>query len=165
MALWLMIVCIVIVAAVIAVLALQAGGRAPRKDGVGAYKAGKLMTENEREFFGRLVTALPAHYVFPQVAMCALIVPASTNKQLAHADRLRVAQQRVDFVICDALCAVVAVVELDDRSHDAGKDQRRDARLLQGGVRTVRFQSKNKPDGQAIRDAVLALQPSVPTAT
>lgn len=162
MAVWLTVVCIVFVA--VAVLALKKGAEPPRSDGIGKYKAARLMTENEREFFGRLVAALPAHYIFPQVAMGALIVPSSTNKQLAHADRLRVAQQRVDFVVCDAACEVVAVIELDDRLHNAARDRRRDERLLQGGVRTLRFQSRDKPDRVAIRDAVLEAGETSPSA-
>ena len=161
MGIWLVVVCAVLL--LVAVLALKTGGRTVAKDGVGAYKAGKLMTNNEREFFARLVVALPEHYVFPQVAMGALIVPASTNKATAHADRLRVAQQRVDFVICDRSCNVAVVIELDDRTHQTAKDQRRDERLQQGAIRTVRFQSMNKPDAQAIREAVLGVA-AVPVA-
>jgi hypothetical protein len=162
MTVWVFVVCAVFL--LVAVLALKTGGGTSKKDGIGSYKAGKLMTDNEREFFGRLSIALPDHYVFPQVAMGALIVPASTDKKIAHADRLRVAQQRVDFVICDRACKVVVVVELDDRSHQPGKDQRRDERLNQGAIRTVRFQSKNKPDAKAIREAVLGTMqvPSLP---
>jgi len=162
MAVWLFIVCAVFL--LVAVLALKVGGSAGKKDGIGTYKAAKLMTDNEREFFGRLIVALPEHYIFPQVAMGALIVPASTDKKLAHADRLRVAQQRVDFVVCDHACNVTAVVELDDRSHQPGKDHRRDERLGQGAIRTVRFQSKNKPDARAIREAVLGAV-SAPSST
>jgi hypothetical protein len=153
MTVWVLVLCAVLLLA--AVLALQTGGRVGKKDRAGTYKAGRLMTENERAFFARLVVALPDHYIFPQVAMGALIVPASTNKSIAHADRLRVAQQRVDFVVCDRACNVTVVIELDDRTHQAGKDQRRDERLNQAAIRTVRFQSKNKPDVQAIREAVL----------
>lgn len=153
MNIWIVILCAVLV--LVAVLALRAGLKPARKDGVGSYKAVALMTENERDFFVRLVDALPDHYIFPQVAMGALIVPASTDKKLAHVDRLRVAQQRVDFVVCDRACKVIAVVELDDRTHQGPKDQRRDERLNQGAVRTVRFQSRAKPHGQAIREAVL----------
>jgi hypothetical protein len=162
---WLVVACAIVLCAVVAIL--KSGGGGAQKDAIGAYKAGKLMTDNEREFFARLVVALPTHYVFPQVAMGALIVPASTNKATAHADRLRVAQQRVDFVICDRACNVTVVVELDDRTHHAAKDQRRDARLHQGAIRTVRFQSKEKPDAQAIRAAVLgpaAVAPVAPVA-
>jgi hypothetical protein len=153
MNIWIVILCAVLV--LLAVLALRAGLQPARKDGVGSYKAAALMTENERDFFVRLVDALPDHYIFPQVAMGALIVPAATDKKLAHVDRLRVAQQRVDFVVCDRACKVTAVVELDDRTHQGPKDQRRDERLNQGAIRTVRFQSRAKPRGQAIREAVL----------
>jgi hypothetical protein len=121
----------------------------------GTYRARELMTENEAEFFGRLVVALPDHYIFPQVAMTALIEAASRDKKQAHADRLRVAQQRADYVVCDRRCNVVAVVELDDRTHSRSKDKIRDARLQQAGIRTLRFDSKSKPSAQTLRDAVL----------
>jgi len=160
MTVWLFVLCAAFL--LVAVSALKAGSAPGKKDGTGNYKAGKLMTENEREFFARLVVALPEHYIFPQVAMGALIVPASNDKKIAHADRLRVAQQRVDFVVCDRACKVTAVVELDDRTHQAGKDQRRDERLNQGAIRTVRFQSKNKPAASAIREAVLGPVVSTP---
>ncbi|MDN4036091.1 DUF2726 domain-containing protein [Massilia sp. YIM B02443] len=126
---------------------------APRTDN---YQARELMTENEAEFFGRLVVALPDHYIFPQVAMTALIEAASRDKKQAHADRLRIAQQRADYVVCDRRCNVVAVVELDDRTHSRHKDRMRDARLRRAGIRTVRFESKSKPSAQAVRTAVLA---------
>jgi hypothetical protein len=162
MGIWLVVVFALLLCVLVVVT--KNGGAAGKKDSVGVYKAAKLMTDNEREFFARLVVALPTHYVFPQVAMGALIVPASTNKATAHADRLRVAQQRVDFVICDRACNVTVVVELDDRTHHAAKDQRRDARLNQGAIRTVRFQSKDKPDAQAIRAAVLGPTAVAPVA-
>jgi hypothetical protein len=137
----------------------------------GAYRSRKLMTANELEFFGRLVTALPGHYVFPQVAMSALIEAASSDKKKAHGDRLRIAQQRADYVVCTAGGEVIAVIELDDRTHSQPKDQLRDSRLEQAGIRTVRFQSRNKPTPAAIHIAVfgapvVAPAPLVePTAT
>jgi len=60
-----------------------------------------------------------------------------------------------DYVVCNKRCEVVAVVELDDRSHSKVKDKVRDGRLEQGGYRTVRFQSRQKPPAIAIRAAVL----------
>lgn len=121
----------------------------------GTYKARQLMTENEAEFFGRLVVALPDHYIFPQVAMSALIEAASKDKKTAHGDRLRIAQQRADFVVCDRSCNVIAVIELDDRTHSPSKDRVRDARLQQAGLRSVRFRSTSKPSVGALRAAVL----------
>ena len=113
------------------------------------------MTDNELEFFGRRVSALPDHYVFPQVAMMALLEPASRDKKESHSDRLRIAQQRADYVVCTKSCDLVAVIELDDRTHSTVNDQLRDSRLEQGGIRTVRFQSRAKPTADAIRVAIV----------
>lgn len=129
-------------------------------DRAGMYRSRKLMTDNEEEFFGRLVVALPDHYVFPQVAMSALLQTASSNGKKAHGDRLRIAQQVVDYVVCTKRCEVVAVVELDDRTHSRAKDQLRDSRLEQGGIRTVRFQARDKPKVGAIRAIVLGTSPA-----
>ena len=70
--------------------------------GTEAYKRRKLMTANELEFFGRLVTARPAHFVFTQVAPSALLEASSGGKKQAHSNRSRIAQQRADYVVCDA---------------------------------------------------------------
>ncbi len=129
--------------------------RAKTSDRAGAYRQHALMTDNELEFFGRLVAALPEHYIFPQVAMSALLEPSSSDKKVAHSDRLRIAQQRIDYVVCNKRCEVVAVVELDDRTHSRAKDKVRDGRLAGAGIRTVRFQARQKPAADAIRAAVL----------
>lgn len=68
---------------------------------------------------------------------------------------MRIAQQRVDYVVCTRRCEVVAVVELDDKTHSREKDELRDARLEQAGIRVVRFQARNKPKVDAIRSMIL----------
>ncbi|CAH0165475.1 hypothetical protein SRABI118_00867 [Massilia sp. Bi118] len=139
-------------------------GQASKRGPAAKYRRRPIMTENEMEFFGRLVAALPEHYIFPQVAMSALIESASTDRKQAFGDRQRIAQQRIDYVVCNKRCEVVAVVELDDRTHSKVKDKVRDGRLEQGGYRTVRFQSRQKPPAIAIRAAVLppAVSPAGP---
>jgi hypothetical protein len=129
-----------------------------------AYKSRAIMTENEMEFFGRLVAALPEHYIFPQVGMTALLESAAANRGHAHSDRLRIAQQRIDYVVCNRRCEVVAVVELDDKTHSSAKDQVRDGRLAQGGFRTVRFESRQRPSPGVIRAAVLPAVVPVPVS-
>jgi hypothetical protein len=125
------------------------------KGRTGAYRRRKLMTDNEEEFFGRLVVALPDHYIFSQVAMSALLDTASGDKRTAHGDRLRIAQQRVDYVVCTRRCEVIAVVELDDKTHSRVKDELRDTRLEQAGIRTVRVQARDKPKVEVIRTMIL----------
>jgi hypothetical protein len=146
---------IVLMAAVAAIVALTAFVKGAGKSQLGKYKRRKLLTENEMEFFGRLIKALPEHYIFPQVSMSALLEASSSDTKRAHSDRLRIAQQRVDYLVCDARCAIVAVVELDDKTHSRAKDKLRDARLEQASIRTVRFQSRNKPSVEDIRYVVL----------
>jgi len=153
---------LIVLAVAVAVLAWLVSTKAGKHGRDGAYKRRDLMTGNELEFFGRLVVALPDHYIFPQVAMSALLEAASGDKKQAHGDRLRIAQQRVDYVVCNRRCEVVAVVELDDRTHSRAKDKVRDGRLEQAAIRTVRFQSRQKPAPDAIRAAILpAGQPTL----
>lgn len=144
------IIALVVLAAIAALILAAQKKSGPR---VGAYKPRRLMTANEEEFFGRLVAALPERYVFPQVAMSAMLEAAISDKKQAHSDRLRIAQQRADYVICDSQCNIVAVVELDDRRHSSAKDQTRDARLEQAGIRTIRFQSRTEPSITEIQAA------------
>ncbi|MGJ7918409.1 DUF2726 domain-containing protein [Massilia sp. LXY-6] len=150
---------LVILACFVVALSKNTKGKAR----TGTYKRRKLMTDNEAEFFGRLVVALPEYYIFPQVAMSALLDTASGDKKIAHSDRLRIAQQRVDYVVCTRSCELVAVVELDDKTHSRAKDQLRDARLQQAGIRTLRFQSREKPRADAIR--AMVLEPTISEAS
>lgn len=84
-------------------------------------KSRQLMTENESEFFGRLIVAMSDYYIFPKVALSALIEAAAKDKKRAYSDDLRIARQRVDYVVCDRSCQLVAVIELDDRTHSRKK--------------------------------------------
>lgn len=116
-----------------------------------------ILTNNEKEFFQRLLRALPDYHVFPQVAANALlkVVNSKTGSEY-HSTRGRFAQKHVDFVICarDSL-EVVAIIELDDRTHNADKDRKRDAMFEQAGYRVIRFQSKRKPSEAEILAVVL----------
>jgi hypothetical protein len=60
------------------------------------YMQKSILTDNELEFFWRLRRAMPDAYIFPQVAMSALIAPKSKDKSprrleqdLPKAGRLR----------------------------------------------------------------------------
>ena len=123
----------------------------------GKYKARPLMTDNELEFHFRLTKALPNFLIFPQVSMQALLEAASNDRKTAHADRLRIAQQRADYVVCDPAGQVIVVIELDDRTHDRKKDAIRDKRLAQAGIPTIRYESKQRPTLGKIMEDVNAM--------
>lgn len=123
------------------------------------YKAKPLLSANELEFLSRLESAVPELRFCPQVAMGALLDPAVSKKEnpSRHASlRGTFAQKMIDFVAMDRKTgAIVAIIELDDRTHNEEKDAKRDAMLKSAGYKTVRWHSKNKPDAVAIREELI----------
>ncbi|MGJ7512436.1 DUF2726 domain-containing protein [Variovorax sp. GT1P44] len=85
--------------------------------------------------FFRLQHALPNLIVLSQVSFGALLSARSTPVRNTF-DR-----KRADFVICEKSFKVLAIVELDDSSHDGKKarDERRDAQLKTAGYRVLRY--------------------------
>lgn len=124
------------------------------------YAPQQIMTGNELEFFKRLVRANPQGYVFPQVAMSALIAPTIKNHRARLTAFRRISQKRVDYAIYTDKLELICVVELDDRTHNARKDAERDSFLGSAGITTLRWQSTFKPSEPDIRRAFESLRPS-----
>ena len=115
-----------------------------------------ILTANEIEFFGRLREALPDFEVFPQVCMGAIIKPANGSGKDYARIRGTFAQKIIDFTVCDPkTLKVITLIELDDRTHDAAKDQRRDSITGSAGYPTLRWHSRKRPLPAEIRKAVL----------
>lgn len=118
------------------------------------FKAKVLLTANELDFLHRLESAAPELRFHAQVSMGALLDPAVSRKDAKAFFRLRgmFSQKIVDFVAQSRKDgSVVAVIELDDRTHEGEKDSKRDAMLASAGYRIVRWHSKTKPEISAIR--------------
>ena len=142
--------------AVLAVLALRGRARRP------SVRKRPFLTPNEAEFLGRLEAALPEMRIHAQVAMGALLMPvvpegSGRRRRAAHAAvRARYDRKVVDFLLQSrADGSVVAVVELDDRTHVPDRDRRRDAMMASAGYRTIRWDSRRKPNLARIREVVL----------
>lgn len=118
------------------------------------YRRHTIMTENEWEFYRRLLAACPDCQIWPQVPILALVRPdAKEGSRAFWAAFRKISNTRVDWVIMRDR-EVLAVVELDDRSHDARKDAQRDRILKSCGYRVLRFQSNRRPDPRQIQEAV-----------
>jgi very-short-patch-repair endonuclease len=129
------------------------------KEGVNLYSPKPLMTDNEKEFFGRLTGALPLHFVFPQVSFSALLnANVKGDRSRHYSVRGTFAQKIADYVICDKNLNVVAIVELDDKTHRAQNDAKRDAMLEQAGYVVIRWNSKMKPAASEISEKIIAMQ-------
>lgn len=124
------------------------------KIGQFGYRARRLMTPNEVEFYHRLRRALPVSFIaLPQVSMGALIdtcyLPGHPHYWAA---RQEFSGRVCDFVVCNAqTLEPQLVIELDDRMHNFAKDRRRDSLVAKAGYRTLRFWSRAKPDIPTLR--------------
>ncbi len=119
----------------------------PRKPWLSRIQSKPLLTPNETEFFHRLQRALSAYHVFPQVPFAALLtVDRKLSRKARWSIRVRFDRKIADFVVCERVSLkVIAIIELDDRTHDAKADRDRDAITKAAGYQTFRFQSKQKP--------------------
>lgn len=157
---WLLAVVVlgVVAAAALAVMKakLEAAGSKAR------FRAKPLLTANELEFLVRLEAAVPELRFFPQVAMGAMLEPAvsRSDRRAYYQARGMFSQKIIDYVAQrreDG--SVVAVIELDDRTHNPAKDGKRDEMLQSAGYRIIRWNSKAKPSPASIREALLPTSP------
>ena len=120
---------------------------ARRKPWLARIQARPIMTANETEFFHRLQKALPSHHVFPQVSFAAFMTDdGKLTGKARWSVRARFDRKIADFLICDReTFTVLAIVELDDRTHNAHADRQRDTITEAAGYVTVRFPSKPRP--------------------
>jgi hypothetical protein len=126
------------------------------------YKEKSLLTENELEFFWRLTRALPELFIFPQVAMSALIEPTASRGSKSHMSSFgKISQKRVDYALYDSEMKIVCVIELDDKTHNADKDAARDQLLKSANIRTLRWDARNKPQASEIQEKVLSPSPAI----
>ncbi|WP_321820823.1 MULTISPECIES: DUF2726 domain-containing protein [unclassified Burkholderia] len=114
-----------------------------------------IMTAAELKFFRQLVATLPDVWVFPQVAFAAVLKPTTKGREYWRAFG-KISQKRIDFVLYGYEMNLIAVIELDDSSHDrkTEDDRKRDALLKHAGIRTLRFDVRRWPSNEAIRSAV-----------
>lgn len=94
-----------------------------------ASVAKPFLTRREAAMLRALEQVLPMYRIHAQVAMGALLkAPAGLGRRASFADRNSFSQKIVDFVIHDPTTGkVIALVEVDDYSHDIARDRKRDA--------------------------------------
>lgn len=131
-----LIIIVVIAFIAFAVIAASANkGKSAKGKNETPIKAKRVLTMNEQPTFNRLREALPENIVLAQVSFGALL---STTGQ---ATRNKFNRKIADFVVLDKSFNVVAVVELDDKSHKGKEkqDAERDAMLIEAGYRVIRY--------------------------
>jgi Protein of unknown function (DUF2726) len=125
--LWLVAIAVVVLAAILAILkiVLLGGGRT-------AYpyvRCETLFSAAERSFYGVLLKVIGDRYVVLGKIRLADIIktrPGLSASECASAQN-RISSKHVDFVLCNPqTLAIVAVIELDDKSHASDRRKQRD---------------------------------------
>lgn len=141
----------------VAVIAVQFFLKARHKVGEGneawPFYARKPLSQPEQILYFRLVQALPDHIVLAQVQLSRLLGVKKGNNYQAWFNRIN--RMSADFVVCSKDSSIVAVIELDDATHQKeqrqSSDLKKDKALSTAGIRIVRWQAKSIPDTAAIQ--------------
>lgn len=125
-----------------------------------------FMTQRERAMLSQIERILPAYRIHAQVAMGAILkAPSHPGRRPMHSDRNAFAQKIIDFVIEDpSSCRIVALIEVDDRSHTSDKDRARDAMTSGAGYRTLRIPAGTRPTFDEVLQVVGILRHAEPAA-
>jgi len=122
-----------------------------------------LFTPAERSFLGVLDLAVADQYrIFGKVRIADILLPAKglskSHWQIAFN---KVSAKHFDFVLCNKqTLEVVAVIELDDKSHQKAKTQHRDSLIASvcatAGLPLVRFAAKSSYQVTEIQQQIQA---------
>jgi len=129
------------------------------------YVKRPLLTQTERQFLSILYQALSGsgYGVLPQVATNAILniepkKPGSkTYRSHSQTIRNKFEKTHIDFTICDQQLNVILLIELDDHTHDSKKDSDRERDFItnQAGYRTLRFDCRQMPTVEQVRQSIL----------
>lgn len=141
-------------------------GRAPAAPAVAALKpaiapavvAERFLGQPETLVYFLLRTGIPDHAVFAKVPLDSVL--AAPGAASAGGVAQRMAQQRLDFVVCDRNMRVVAVIQLraPGAADVGGESHGALESLRKAGVRVIEIDMAHMPRRDAIREVVLGAQ-------
>lgn len=93
------------------------------------------LTEREQSMYFRLCSTFPELVVLSQVSFSALLISPQQSTRNGYNRKV------ADFVLCTKAFDVLAVIELDDKTHKGREaaDEVRDSWLTGAGLRIVRY--------------------------
>jgi very-short-patch-repair endonuclease len=152
---FLLLIIVVIVVVVLALLKAKAQGSAGNEEW--PFYAKKPLSQPEQILYFRLVQALPDHIILAQVQLSRMLGVNKGNNNQAWLNRIN--RMSADFVVCNKDSSIVAVIELDDATHQRedrqAADTKKDKALGAAGIQVVRWQAKAIPDLATIQKAFI----------
>ena len=150
-------VLLVVIAAVafLALLKIKTQNNAGNE--VWPFYAKKPLSQPEQVLYFRLTQALPEHIILAQVQLSQLLGVKKGNNHQSWLNRIN--RMSADFVVCRKDSTIVAVIELDDATHQQvnrqAADAKKDKALSAAEIKIIRWQAKAIPDIFAIQAALI----------
>jgi very-short-patch-repair endonuclease len=148
---------LVVLAVIVLAFLKQRGTPTGDSTGPWPFYVKRPLTQVEQVLYHRLIRALPDHIVLAQVQVSRVLgVKRGSN---FHEWNNRINRLSYDFVVCGTDSTVIAVIELDDKSHDTperGKtDDKKDKATADAGLRLIRWHVATMPTEDTIRRELL----------
>lgn len=135
---------------------LKAKTQGVAEEGIWPFYAKNPLTAPEQVLYFRLLKAMPEHMVLAQVQLSCLLGVKKGSNYRSWLNRIN--RMSADFVVCNKDSSIVAVIELDDATHQRQDrqlaDAKKDKALSSAGIRVIRWQAKALPDEVEIRAAL-----------
>lgn len=149
----LLVVLLFLVLAILLLAFAKKRGLASAGKGPWPFYVKKPLSQPEQVLFHRLVRALPEHMVLAQVQVSRVLGVKKGSPFNEWNNRIN--RLSYDFIVCSKDSAVLAAIELDDKSHDredrSVTDAKKDKASADAGLRVIRWHVKSMPDEQAIQ--------------
>ncbi|MFQ6333510.1 DUF2726 domain-containing protein [Methylophilus sp. 3sh_L] len=117
------------------------------------FYAKRPLSQPEQILYFRLIEALPDHIILAQVQLSRFLGVKKGHNYQSWSNRIN--RMSADFVICKKDASVVAVIELDDSTHQKLDrqiaDSKKDKALTAAAIKVVRWQAKAIPDLSEIK--------------
>jgi len=150
-------VLIIFVLAIIAIIIFKkAKNKAKKENEIWPYYAKKPLSQPEQVLYFRLITALPEYIILAQVQLSQLLGVKKGNNYYSWLNRIN--RMSADFVVCNKDSSIVAVIELDDETHQRkdrqAADRKKDRALSSANIKIIRWNVKKMPDLETIKNNI-----------
>ncbi|MBF4991342.1 DUF2726 domain-containing protein [Methylophilus sp. QUAN] len=126
--------------------------------GIWPFYAKKPLSPPEQILYFRLLEALPDYIILAQVQLSRFLGVKKGHNYQSWSNRIN--RMSADFVICKKDASIVAVIELDDSTHQKLDrhiaDNKKDKALEAAAIKVVRWQAKSMPDLSEIKATFIA---------
>ena len=123
-----------------------------KKYKVAEVRRKQILTDIEQSTYWKLKKCIKEDQVLlTQVSFSAMFEGKGRGKE-RFTNFAKIKQKVADYVICDLSFNVLKIIELDDRTHNKEKDSIRDEAVLNAGIETIRFNVKNIPSIDELKE-------------